>query len=95
MKRQNQEYGQQLSQMITRRELSGTIKPYSRADYTPETEINQRIRQAQNRSKIFPGVRQRVLSSQANYEGNSLCKCMPFLTFSVFIILCYIKSLDC
>merc|ERR1712126_492340 len=73
MKRQNQEYDQQLSQMITRRELTGTIKPYSRADYTPETEINQIIRQAQNRSKILPGVRQRFLSYQAHYEGNSLC----------------------
>ena len=41
MKRQNQKYGQQLSQTITRRELSGTIKPYSRADYIPETDINQ------------------------------------------------------
>merc|ERR1712135_109592 len=32
-------------------------------------------------------------SSQVHYEGNSLCICMPFLIFSVFIALCYIKSL--
>ena len=48
MKRQNQEYGQQLSQMITRRELSDTIKPYSRADFTPETEVNQRKPETQS-----------------------------------------------
>merc|ERR1712133_75107 len=28
-------------------------------------------------------------------EENSLCKCMPFLIFLVFFILCYIKCLDC
>ena len=95
MKTQNKEYGQQLSRMIPRRDFLGTIKPYCPADYTPEAEINQRIRQDQNGSKILPGVSQRVLSGQVYYEGNSRCKCMPFLIFSVFIILCCIKSLDC